>query len=349
MSDAKARFEALLPNHTAWGRCLALLCFALALCVPLEASRAATRAELYQATVPITDRSEAAQGAAFESAMRIVLVRVTGRRTAGEDPALAALVHGARRYVQQYRSAADGMLWVSFDGPAIERWLTQNSQPLWGHTRPATAVFLAVPGGAQGGTVLTQTDTSELKGAVDAAASARGVPLIWPSAADLSRDHLEYAAVSAASAGTLAEAAHRLGAEGVLVGKAANAGAAAPVRWSFTFKDKAIEFTADAGEGPNRVADLYGEIFVASGAVAPVDLEVTGIRELKDYAQVQTYLESIALVTHVGVEELGGETVHFRLTARGGADALKQMIALDGHLQPVAAGDNGILRFQLRR
>ncbi len=37
-----------------------------------------TRAELYQATVPVADRSEAAQSAAFEAALKIVLIRVTG-------------------------------------------------------------------------------------------------------------------------------------------------------------------------------------------------------------------------------------------------------------------------------
>ncbi len=70
--------------------------------------------------------------------MKVVLVRVTGRRSAEDDPALAPLVGNARRYVQQYRATPDGQLWVSFDGPAIERWLTQNGQPLWGHERPTT-------------------------------------------------------------------------------------------------------------------------------------------------------------------------------------------------------------------
>jgi hypothetical protein len=366
MSDAKALTECITPGQirareqirapgqippllARWGRCVLALCLVLALCVSPEPSRAVSRAEIYQATVPLADHSEAAQSAAFEAAMRVVLVRVTGRRAAADDPTLAPLVVAARRYVQQYRSAADGMLWVSFDGPALERWLTQNGQPLWGHTRPATAVFLAVAASAQGGTVIAQGDASELKSAVDAAAAARGVPLIWPSAADLQRDHIDYAMVTGSSASTLAETAHRLGAEGVLVGRAANAGATAPVRWSFTYKDKSSELSADAAEGPNKVADVYADLFAASGAVAPVDLEVTGIRELKDYAGVQTYLESIALVTHVDVEDLAGETVHFRLTARGGADGLKQIIALDGRLQPIAAGDTGILRFQLRR
>ena len=38
--------------------------------------------------------------------MKTVLVRVTGRRSADEDPALAPLIGNARRYVQQYRGGS---------------------------------------------------------------------------------------------------------------------------------------------------------------------------------------------------------------------------------------------------
>ena len=337
-------------------RCARIGRFALVLCLLAEVlaaampGEAATRAELYQATVPVADRSEAAQSAAFEAAMRAVLVRVTGRRTAGDEPALAPLVQSARRYVQQYRSVGEGLLWAAFDGAAIERWLTQNGQPLWGHTRPATVVFLAVAGAGQGGTVVTQEDTSELKAAVDAAAAARGAPLIWPSAADLKREQLDFAAVAGASASTLAEAAHRLGGEGVLAGRASGAGAgSSTVRWSFVFQDRSSEFSGEPAEGPNRAADVYVGIFGVSGAVIPVELEIDGIRELKDYAQAQSYLESLALVTHVAVRGLSGDSVRFTLTTRGGAEALEHLLALDGRLHPNGTGENGVLRFQLHR
>src|SRR6202050_5766174 len=86
----------------------------LGLCLG-EAALGVTRAEMYQATAPVADRSEAAQTAAFQNAMRTVLIRVTGRRSADEDPALGPLLTNARRYVQQYRAAPDSQLWVAFD------------------------------------------------------------------------------------------------------------------------------------------------------------------------------------------------------------------------------------------
>ena len=120
--------------------------------------------------------------------MKTVLVRVTGRRSAEDDPALAPLVANARRYVQQYRGGADNQVWVSFDGPAIERWLTQNGQPLWGHERPTTFVWLTCPGGPSVRIRHHRRQTPpNLKSAIDAEAARRGLPLLWPSAADLQK------------------------------------------------------------------------------------------------------------------------------------------------------------------
>ena len=98
----------------------------------------------------------------------------------------------------------------------------------------------------------------------------------------------------------------------------------------------------------NRAADTYAGLYAVSGTLAPLDIEVAGIADLKDYASVQSYLESLAFISHVGVDSLSGDTVRFRLTARGGAESLQHALALNGRLQPIAAGENGIQRFQLQ-
>jgi len=297
-----------------------------------------TRIEVFQATVPLSDRSEAAQTEAFQAALKVVLIRATGRRTADEEAIFAPLVNNARRYVQQYRSAPDNQLWVAFDGAAIERWLTQNGQPLWSRDRPSTFVWLSAQNGPSA-TVLTVDDTSELKLAIDAGAALRGIPLIWPSADTAS---------AGANAANPADVGHRLGAEGVLIGHATSAAANANVRWTLLFQDRSSEFSG-ALEGVTRAADLYAGMYAASGSLAPVEIDVSGIADLRDYANVQSYLESLNFATHVSVESLSGDTVRFRLTTRGGIESLQHTIALNGRLQSVPMGDDGIPQFQLRR
>jgi uncharacterized protein len=328
-------------------RTAVLLCLSLAALCLGNAALALTRAELFQATVPAADRSEAAQAGAFQAAMKMVLVRVTGRRSAEDDPALAPLIGNARRYVQQYRGAADGQIWVSFDGPAIERWLTQNGQPLWGHERPTTYVWLTAQTGPQAGTLITADDTSELKTAIDAAATLRGVPLLWPSAAEIQKDHLDYAGVNTAAPATLADIGRRSGGDGILIGKAAGINDTASVRWTLLFQDHSSEFSGTL-EGVNRTADLYAGLFAASGSLAPVDIEVIGVGDVRQYANLQAYLESLSFISRVNVAALTGDTVRFRLTTRGGAESLQRALSLNGQLQPIAAGDNGVLRFQLQ-
>ena len=321
----------------------AILCLCLAASEPVIA---VTRAELYQATTGIAGRCDSGDSAAFQAAMKTVLVRVTGRRSADEDPALAPLISNARRYVQQCRNAPDNQLWVAFDGPAIERWLTQNSQPLWGHERPTTLVLLAVQTGPQSGTVVSADDSGELKAAIDAAALARGLPLLWPSAGELQRNRLDFATVNGGAPATLAEIGRHFGGEGVLIGRASGSSASANVRWIHLFQDRSSEYTG-ALEGVNRAADMYAGLFAASGNLVPVDIEVTGINDLRDYAGLEAYLESLTFISHVGVESLFGDTIRFRLATRGGVDALQRALSLNRRLQPVAAGENGMQRFQL--
>jgi hypothetical protein len=324
-----------------------LLCFSLAALCLGNSALALTRAELFQATVPVGDRSEGSLAGAFQAAMKMVLVRVTGHRSAEDDPALGALIGNARRYVQQYRGAADGQIWVSFDGPAIERWLTQNGQPLWGRERPTTFVWLTAQSGPQSGTVITAEDTSELKTAIDAAATLRGVPLIWPSAAEIQKDHLDYAGVNAAAPATLADIGRRSGGEGILIGRATGPSETASTRWTLVFHDRSSEFSG-ALEGVNRTADLYAGLFAASGSLVPIDIEVTGVGDVRQYANLQAYLESLSFISHVNVAALTGDAIRFRLTTRGGAESLQRALSLNGQLQLIAAGDNGILRFQLQ-
>jgi len=59
--------------------------------------------DLYEATVAV----DHGQPAAFQDAMRQVIVRVTGERDGDNAPALADLISGAQRYVQKYRNLCE--------------------------------------------------------------------------------------------------------------------------------------------------------------------------------------------------------------------------------------------------
>ena len=306
------------------------------------------RSSPYQVTVPVPDRTAASRDAGFRAAMQIVAVRVTGSRSADTNPALAPLVAGAGRFVQEYRYAPDGRLWVGFDGAAVERWLAQNQQPVWGSTRPVTFVWLTVQTGPVTGAVVTADDTSDLKAAIEAQASARGIDLAWPTASYLQQNSLDYAAVVRADPARLASIAKSLGAEGVLIGHTTAVTATANVRWRHLFHAHGAE-AVGAAEGVNLAADTYASMFAVSGGATPVAIAVSGVGNVRDYAGVQQYLESLTIVAHVAVDSLIGDTVAYRIDARGGATSLERTLALTGPLERDAAGGTGaVLRFHLR-
>ena len=356
------RFPRRSRSARSWHLLWAILCLA-GVSAGVRPAVAGGFADIFRVMVPVTDRSVAGREAGFATAMKTALVRATGKRTAGDDPAFASLVAGADRYVQQYRYAADGRLSVGFDGEAIERWLTLNGAPVWGRTRPVTFVWLTVSAGAGGGVVMRDS-TSDLKSAIDAAALARGIELLWPSTQDLQVAHLDYAALIRANPQTLAAISRRHGAEGVLIGSATDQSAVANVQWLFKFQTQ-IGQVAGAAEGVNLAADTYAALYAVSGAVATVDVAVDGIRDVRDYANVQRLFGSLSMVSHVAVLALNGDQVHFRLDVRGGAAPLVRTLALNGMLAAATgtapgaatgaatgvgnAGATPELRFHLRR
>ena len=174
------------------------------------------------------------------------------------------------------------------------------------------------------------------------------MPLVWPSAVDLQKYHLDYAAVSGAAPSNLPELGRRAGGQGVLVGRANGTSAAASVRWTHSFQDRTSEFSGPL-EGVNRAADMYAELFAASGNLVPIDIEVTGVGGVGDYAGVQSYLESLTFISHVSVVALTATAFDFVWLSRGGVESLHRTLSLNSRLQPIAAGDNGVQRFQLRR
>ena len=299
------------------------------------APHAATVQNLYEGAVTLADRSERGQAQAFQDAMRQVLVRITGRRDAGDDPSLAALVEDARRYVQQFRVAGNQFI-AGFDGARVERAVMDAGRPLWGHQRPATLVLLVIGEGA-GRSLLLDSSTADLKQAVTRGAQLRGVPLVWPDAAR---------SVSAPQASSsMPEELRSLGqlyrADAVLAGVAQSASPGSPVRWTLVQGKESNQWRGSAQDGPQGAADWFARVFSAdaAGDGALVAITVSGIQDLRAYAAVTDYLQSLTLVRALSVEEVAGDNVVYRARVQGGGERLARAISLGGRLQPT--GDSG--------
>ncbi len=302
---------------------------------------AATVARLFEATVPLADRSEAAQTAALQEAMRQVLVRATGQRGAGYEPALAELVEDARRYVQQFRVVGTNQFFAGFDGARLEHSIAAAGQPRWGHERPGTLMWLATEEGTRRAVVDAQSD-SELKRAVERSAALRGLPLVWPARTGA----LAFADVWSGSSEALRASAAGFGADAVLVGRASRSSAGGwQVHWTLLYGEESSEWRGSLDEGVHGAADRFAGVFAAGGSQTdtPVIISVSGVYDLNAYAQVTSYLESLTLIRALSVDELAADTVVYRAQVHGDAMRLARAIDLGSRLTSTSSATDPAL------
>jgi hypothetical protein len=304
---------------------------------------AATVAGLYEGTVP-GDATETGRSAAAEAALRQVVVRVTGRRDAGTDAALAPLYAAATRYVQTFRPAAAGLLTVGFDADALDAALVRAGQPLWGRTRPATLVVLVLEPPGLPRTLVGGVDAEE-KRAVDRAAQLRGLPLAWPGALDAATAEPLIEAADARRGESLLEFATRYDASGVLAGRATGAG----VQWSWYLPMGPGSIAGTAEDGVHAVADRYAAALTSGqgAAIALLPIEVSGMRGPADLAAVAATLGGIPNLRGVQLERTSGNVATFRVNFRGDLDALRRAVEAGGRLVP-EEGEPGTVRFALQ-
>jgi len=298
----------------------------LALLAGFSTAEAARAVRVYDVTV-----RDAVPAQVAPAAMRLALVRATGRRDAASDSALAFLLGDAQRYVRSSRPGADGSTEVTLDGVAIERALLAAGRAVWPAERPLTLVVFDVPADAP--------VPEATRAQVEAAAIDRGLPVSIVPAAIL---NLETATL--ASREMLIPAAQRLGADAVLVGRS-DGGANALWQWTLTSPDVAESWSGTPEGAIHSAVDAF--VRVSNVPVASTDSDVivmvTGVRTLTDYAGVSQALARASGVKRVSIEEAAGDTARFRVLTGGSADTLAAALAGHARLVPAAASMPGLL------
>jgi uncharacterized protein len=301
-----------------------LLAFAAA--QPLSAGRVV---RVYAAGVTSQDSP-----AALQDAMRQVLVRATGRRDAGSDPALAAIVADAARYVQLYRAAPGGGTEVVFDSSAVEDAIASAGRNAWEANRPFTLIVLQP--------ALTGAAADDARRDIERVAAERGLPVsVVPLAlADGAGIELERSAIL--------QNAQRFGGDAVLIGR--HEGAGSSWQWTLHGPVGTSSWSGAIESGVHGAVDALARTEETSFALAEAEarIAIDGVISLTDYAAIDRLLESIPGVRNVTLEEANGASVTFRVLARGGADGLEQQLAGSQRLTRKGAS-GGRLQYEYQR
>ena len=253
--------------------------FALLFCA--GASAAASDA-LYEAVVPVAGYDAAARDQALSVALSEVLVRVSGKQKAPQQPALARVVKNAQRLVQRFSyetapatapepasatatpatavtsspanvtaavitpqapPAPTLLLHAIFDAPGVDRVLNAAGFNIWVN-RPQTVLWLAFDSGTA--PTLIGTDApAPLGPLLKTAASRRGLPLLYPLLDLEDQQALQFSDVVDGVADRIRSAAQRYQPDAVLAGYVhSTAPDQYAAHWTLYRQDGAPDWTA---------------------------------------------------------------------------------------------------------
>jgi len=316
---------------------------------------------LYQTEVSVAGQDLEEQRRALRSALTQVLIKVSGQRGVTGNEGIGAALKDPARYVQQYRyrvvrddtapSAEPGqVLWAKFDRDAVNRLLRESGLSVWGRERPAVLIWLAVEEGSRR-RLLGGDDGGQLVSALQSRAAERGLPLVLPLLDLEDQSRLRVTDVWGNFQDTVLAASGRYASDAVLVARAYRVLPGLwEAHWTLLEGDGAVAWTTQADvpgglleEGIDRAADTLAAHFarpLEADVPGRLQLMVTDVNTLQDYARASRYLASLDAVERVHTTRVAPGRVWFRLEAAAGREAVARAITLGRTLRAVDTTEN---------
>jgi uncharacterized protein len=319
---------------------------------------------LYQSTVPVGNESASARKPALKQALIKVLIKLTGDRNISKSSATSSLIERPDRFVQQFRynqvvdqenpEVQSSELWVQFDENALNEALRSYGLNIWGKERPSVLVWLANEIN-QNRVLVSFEESPEYLSMLEHRASARGIALLFPLLDLEDTSKISVSDVWGSFKDPILEASTRYQSDVVLTGKLIQT---LPTLWESEWlayiNGEAINWTSQGElpeivleEGIDELVDRIAAQYASTGSTRSeiLEMRVTNIIGLDEYARTLSYLESLQSVSKVHVKRVSKNEVVFELISHSGVSAMNQTIALGKTLELVS--DNQQLTYRL--
>jgi hypothetical protein len=336
---------------------LLLLLITLTPLMPWSVSHAAIVNGLYEAEEVVHSQSHSQRNQAMSNALLRVFQKVSGRSKLQSLPAIANALSHPDRFLQQYlyrgineakypvpnAGPRSQLVWFRFDERAVNRLLRSNDISVWGRTRPATLVWLAVEENGQRYMVGSDSQ-EELLGLLKYTAQRQGMALVLPLLDLEDQRALNFADLWGNFQDSIMNASKRYQPDAVLVGRLTLTSADSwdarwtlydsgrNLSWEGRDADPTVVLSAGMAGTMEALANHYNQM-PDNGSPSAVYLAVTGVDSLKDFARVSKYLNSLEVVKDVKPATIRKDSARFRLDIRGTAESLAQTIKLGSVLQ----------------
>jgi hypothetical protein len=320
--------------------------------------------KLFESEVVVSSQSPGVRSQAMKAALQEVLVRVTGQHAVLSSEPAMAMLQNPGQLVQQYRYFTVSKsqppvlkLWVQFDGEAIRQALQQQGVTYWGTERPDTLVWLAVEDRGKR-YVVAADDGTDVYRQIEQAARQRGVPVLFPLMDLQDQAQVRFSDIWGGFFENVLDASRRYNPQAVLIGRLNRSPSGGwSSRWHLqvagkpsSWSDSRQQLDKLAQQGIDDTADILASRFAVSQAgsnVSSVNISVTGVDSLSDYARLSEYLSGLTAVTGVQVEKVTGTDIRYVLQLNGSMEGLVHTVTIGTVLEPLASDMPG--RFRLRQ
>jgi hypothetical protein len=237
---------------------------------------------------------------------------------------------------------------IQYNGSLMEKYLLDNGFPVWGEHRPDVVLWLAVRDGTNE-YVLKDSDQSQLKTAVDAALTRRGIPERWPLYDTKDRKILSVADIRGGFKDPVIKASKRYSRGPALTGSLIWNGKEWQSSWSLLLESGNRHWSM-VGEDYNillnkaidQAADALGVVFAITDAankqhLATIQLDIQGVNSVEKYHHVESYLSDLTSVTMLRPLKVDGQSVIFELILRSSEEDFLNLIHNDAEIIKVDA------------
>lgn len=320
-------------------------------------SIASSSVDLFKVEVLVPDESKNIRNAAFIKGLQQVVVRLSG----DSDILSKIKLPPASRLLKQYRynsieqnsSAAKVnqlQLLMQFDADKVETLLRENNTPIWSARRDKLVIWLAVRDGMQQ-YLLKDGDRSQIKSAAEAAATERGLPIVWPAYDSKDRQAVLFADVWAGFSEPLLQASTRYARGAVLAGNLAWNGRDWESEWSLIDSNSNqrwafsnANYSTVISMALNRIADDMGRRYAVLDTRLATDsdsvrVELKGIDSVQQFQYAQKLLASSPSVKQAILHTVREDAAIFDLVLRTDRQDFEQRMNRSRELRPLLVTD----------
>lgn len=294
------------------------------------------------------------RAAVFTKGLEEVLIRVSGSRSVLQNlkPGKASIYVQQFSYVEEpadekgtESAGVTYTLKIQYNAGKIINLLRENAQPVWGEHRSEAVAWLAVRDGSNR-YILKGSDASLLKQSVEASASRRGIPLIWPVYDLVDQRRLSFADAWAAFEQPVTAASRRYTRGPAIVGRLSWTGTEWKGDWSLFVENAAYNWSLSGSDyntliaqGMDLSADEIGKHFAVRERTDTTEpdllVEIENVDSVQAYRKIQRFLQDLSAVRQTRVAHVDKGSVAFRIDLRGDIDDFIRQVSNDKKLEPV--------------